>query len=109
MSKYAIYRRRGTAPATAAVVAPRTITTVTDLGGGTVAVDFDAPITYSGTGGLGGFNIGGLGSTGGIQTGPARITLVPDAAFAPFDPWDLVNSPPEITEPVTFPDAGVIA
>lgn len=110
MGRWSQRQRRSTAESLAVIPpTPVNITAVTAVSGTRLELTFDGPITYTGGGGLAGFNVGGLGSTGAAQTGPTTLELDPDAAFVVTDPWDLSNSPPEITEPVVFPAAGTIA
>lgn len=85
------------------------ITSVVSPGGQTLVITFSAPITYSGGGGIQGFDVQGGGLNSGVQSGPAEITAEADNAFASGDPWSLPAQPGEIAEPLDVPAAGLIA
>lgn len=84
------------------------ITSVSSPGGQTLVIDFDAPVTYSGGGGIQGFDVQGGALNSGVQSGPAQITAEADNAFSPGDAWSLPAQPGEIPEPLDVPAAGLI-
>lgn len=110
MGRYTQRTRRGGGQQPASPpAAPVDLDTVDDNGDGTVTLNFSGTITYSGGGGLAGFDLNGGGLNSGTQTSPTTIVATPDQPFSNGDPWSLPTQPPEISETINVPASGFVS